>query len=206
MLNVVYKMTSAAIANRLKLTLDNLIHDNQKGFISGRFIGENIRLIYDVLFETKNRNLRGFILSIDFEKAFDTVSWKFIVKTLKYYNFGPSIVRWISLFQKGAESCIIQNGLYQIFFYLKRGCRQGDPISPYIFILCAEILGKMIRNNNDIHGIIIDNKEYKISQYADDTQLFLNGSENSFRETLDILQKFYTMSGLRMSAEKTKAI
>ena len=64
----------------------------------------------------------------------------------------------------------------------------------------------MIRNNNDLHGIIIDNKEYKISQYADDTQLFLNGSENSLRETLDILQKFYTMSGLRMNAEKTKAI
>ena len=80
MLNVVHKTASAAIANRLKLTLDNLIHENQKGFISGRFIGENIRLIYDVLFETKNRNLQGLILSIDFEKAFDTVSWKFIVK------------------------------------------------------------------------------------------------------------------------------
>ena len=64
----------------------------------------------------------------------------------------------------------------------------------------------MIRNNNDIHGIIIDNKEYKISQYADDTQLFLNGSEKSLRETLDILQNFYTMSGLRMNAEKNKAI
>ena len=78
LLNVVYKMASAVIANQLKSTLDELIHENQKGFISGRFIGENIRLIYDVLFETKNRNLQGLILSIDFEKAFDTVSWKFI--------------------------------------------------------------------------------------------------------------------------------
>ena len=66
LLSVVYKMASAAIANRLKLTLDNLIHENQKDFISGRFIGENIRLIYDVLFETKNQNLQGLILSIDF--------------------------------------------------------------------------------------------------------------------------------------------
>ena len=81
LLNVVYKMASAAIANRLKMTLDNLIHENQKGFISGRFIGENIGLIYDVLFETKNRNLQSLILSIDFEKAFDTASWIFIVKT-----------------------------------------------------------------------------------------------------------------------------
>ena len=112
-------MAPVAIANRLKLTLDNLIHENQKGFISGRFIGENIRSIY--LFETKNRNLQGLILSIDFEKAFDTVSGKFIVKTLKYYNFGPSIVRWISLFQKGAELCIIQNGFISIFFLFKAG-------------------------------------------------------------------------------------
>ena len=64
----------------------------------------------------------------------------------------------------------------------------------------------MIRNNNDIHRIINDNKEYKISQYTDDTQLFFNGSENSLRETLDTLQKFYTISGLRMNAVKTKAI
>ena len=62
-----------------------------------------------------NRNLQGLILSIDFEKAFDTVSWKFIVKTLKYYTFGPSIDRWISLLQKGAESCIIQNGFMSDF-------------------------------------------------------------------------------------------
>ena len=134
-------MASAAIANRLKLTLENLIHNKiKKGFISGRFIGDNIRLIYDVLFETKNRNLQCLILSIDFEKA---VSWTFIVNILKHYIFGPSIVRWISLFQKGAESCIIQNGfISDFFFYLKRGCRQGDPIYSYVFILCAEILEK----------------------------------------------------------------
>ena len=76
-------MASAVIiANQLKSTLDDLIHENQKGFISRGFIGENIRLINDVLYETKNRNLQGLILSIDFEKAFDTVSWKFIDKTL----------------------------------------------------------------------------------------------------------------------------
>ena len=185
-----------------KSTLDELIHENQKGFISGRFIGENIRLFYDILFETKNWNLQGFILSIDFEKAFDTVSWKFIEKTLKYYNYGDPIIRWIRFFQKGAESCIIQNGFISKFFYFKRGCRQGDQISPYIFIVCTEILEKMIRNNNDIRGITIDNKEYKISYYTDDSQLFLNGSENSHRETLDVLQKNYEMSGLKIKLKK----
>ena len=91
-------------------------------------------------------------------------------------------------------------------FYLKLGCRQGDPISPYIFILCAEVLGQMIRNNESIRGIIINNKEYKISQYADDTQLLLDGSEESLRQTLRILEKYYKMSGLKINVDKTKAI
>ena len=143
---------------------------------------------------------------IDFEKAFDTVSWKFIKKVLKYFNFGPSIISWIDIFQNGSESCIIQNGFMSGFFNLKRGCRQGDPISPYIFILCAEILGKMIRDNDIISGIHINGKEFRLSQYADDTQLFLDGTERSLRETLNILNLFYSMSGLKINIEKTRAI
>ena len=199
-------MASAVISNRLKIVLHNLIHEDQKGFIAGRFIGENIRLIYDVLFETKNQNIPGLLLSIDFEKAFDTVSWKFISKTLDYFNFGDSVKKWIKLFQNGAESSILQNGFISEFFYLKRGCRQGDPISPYIFLLCAEILGQMVRKNENIKGIKINNKEYKISQYADDTQLLLDGSEKSLRNTLEMLYTFYNMSGLKINIEKTKAI
>ena len=68
----------------MKTVLDKLINPAQKGFIAGRFIGENVRLINDVLFETKNQNISGMILSIDFEKAFDTVSWKFIKKKKKF--------------------------------------------------------------------------------------------------------------------------
>ena len=199
-------MASTVISNRLKGVLDKLIHQDQKGFISGRFRGENIRLIYDVLFETQNQNIPGLLLSIDFEKAFDTVSWKFINKILDYFNFGVSIRKWINIFQNGAESCILQNGFMSELFYLKRGCRQGGPISPYIFILCAEVLGQMIRNNESIRGIIINNKEYKISQYADDTQLLLDASEESLRQTLRILEKYYKMSGLKINVDKTKAI
>ena len=206
LLNVIYKLASAVISNRLKKVLDNIINENQKGFIAGRFLGENVRLIYDVLFESKKQNLPGLLLSIDFEKAFDTVSWKFIMKVLDYFNFGNSIKSWVGLFQKGSETCILQNGFMSNFFNLRRGCRQGDPISPYLFILCAEILGKMVRKNKEIKGISINGKEYKLSQYADDTQLILDGTEKSLKAALNLLKQFYIMSGLKINVDKTRAL
>ena len=92
------------------------------------------------------------------------------------------------------------------FFLLKRGCRQGDPLSPYIFLLCAEVLGQMLRKNINIKGIVINNIEMKISQYADDTQILLDGTEQSLRESLQILKFFNNLSGLKINEEKTRAI
>ena len=77
LLNVLYKLGSSCIAERMKSVLPNIIHNDQKGFVSGRFIGENLRLIYDIMFEAKVQNIPGLILLIDFEKAFDSVSWRF---------------------------------------------------------------------------------------------------------------------------------
>ena len=145
------------------------------------------------------------ILSIDIEKAFDTVSWKFIKIVLQYFNFGPSIISWINIFSKRIGIVYNTKWLYVRFFNLNRGCRQGNPISPYVFILCAEILGKMIRDKV-LKGICINGKEFRLSQYADDTQLFLDGTEQSLKETLKILNLYYSMSGLKINIEKTRAI
>ena len=132
------RKTSAVIANRLKTVLDKLISEEQKGFIAGRFIAENVRTIYDVLFETKNQELPDLILSIDFEKAFDTVSWKFIVKVLKYFNFGPSVIKWINVFQNGSESCIIQNGFISDFFQIKKRVQtRGSHLAVYFHFMCG---------------------------------------------------------------------
>ena len=100
LLNVIYKIMSSAIANRLIKVLNNIIYQDQKGFNSGRNIGENIRLIYDILFETKQQNMSGLLLSIDFKQAFDSISWKFIHKVLDYYNFGPSFKNGLNSFKQ----------------------------------------------------------------------------------------------------------
>ena len=83
---------SSTIENRLKTVLNKLISQDQKGFITGRYIGENIRLVYDILFETKQQQIPGLLLSLDFQQAFDSISWKCIHKVLDYFNFGPSII------------------------------------------------------------------------------------------------------------------
>jgi hypothetical protein len=90
LLNTIYKIGSGCIANRLKSVLPKLIHEDQTGFLKGRFIGENIRLVYDILNYTEENDIPGMLLLIDFEKAFDSLSWSFVNKTLSLFNFGGS--------------------------------------------------------------------------------------------------------------------
>ena len=206
LLNILYKIISSCIANRLKLALPYLIHSNQTGFISGRCISDNIRLLYDIIFETKLRQECGLLVLIDFEKAFDTVSKTFIVKVLRKFQFGENMIKWIQILINNNQSCVYQNGHLSPFFNNERGCRQGDPMSPYLFLLVAEILGIMIRDNKEIKGIVLHNKEHKIGQYADDTELFLDGSENSLQIAINTLETFYKMSGLKMNNQKTKVV
>ena len=132
----------------------------------------------------------GLLLFIDFEKAFDSLEWPFIEKTLRYFNFGMSLVKWFKLFYTDISSCIQNNGWSSEFFSLSRGVRRGCPLSPYLFILCAEILANAVRKDKEIRGINIGDMECKRSQYADDTTIILDGSQLSFSRTLFLLDIF----------------
>jgi hypothetical protein len=206
LLNVSYKLASSCIANRLKRVLPDIISSDQSGFMAGRFIGENIRQVYDIMNYTEKNNIPGLLLLIDFEKAFDSVSHNFIFKVLDLLNFGESFKKWISVFYKFAQSTVLVNGHMTPFFDIKSGCRQGDGLSPYIFLLCSQILNIAINNNRDIKGITINNMEYKVLQYADDTTIILDGTERSLRATLNLLDVFYNISGLKINIEKTSAV
>ena len=97
MLSSVYKLASAAIANRMKPYLNYLINDSQTGFISGRNIADSTRLVYDIIHTTEKLNIPGLLVSIDFHKAFDSISWDFVYHTLLHLGFGPGL-KWIRLF------------------------------------------------------------------------------------------------------------
>ena len=133
-LSSIYKFYSSLLAERIKKKLPKLIHPDQKGFINGRFIGENTRLTFDIINECNFENEKGLILLLDFQKAFDSISWEFIKKTLKKFNFSSDTIKWVNSLQVGSSSKILQNGNFSEKIMLGRGCRQGDPISPYLFV------------------------------------------------------------------------
>ena len=171
LLNCNYKIASKSIANRLKKFLPKLIDYDQTGFQKIGLLGENIRLIDSIITYAREKNLPGLLLFVDFEKAFDSLEWTFIEKTLAHFKFGPSLIAWIKLFYTDIASCVQNNGWASEFFSLNRGVRQGCPLSPYLFLLCVEVLGSTIRNDKQIKGIEVMNSECKISQYADDATL-----------------------------------
>ena len=105
-----------------------------------------------------------------------------------------------------SNSKYLQNGYLSDTINLGRGCRQGNPISPYLFVLAAEFLAEAIRTNTNIEGLTLHKKEQKLSQYADDTTLFIKHNEKCIRCCMETLLEFQSISGLKVNTEKTKVI
>ena len=204
LLNFDYKLLTKCLASRLRKVIPDIIYSDQTGFMSNRYIGENINKILNLMDKCQREKIEAYLMIIDFEKAFDFLNWKFIQKTLKYFNFGPNIARWIKICYKDISSCVVNNGWSTSFFHIERGVRQGCPLSPYIFILAAEILANRIRNNTNIKGIKVGDSNQVLSQYADDTSLFLTGGVKTVRYVLELFSKFEIISGLKVNIEKTE--
>ena len=163
-----YKIISGCLAERLKLVLQTIINNDQKGYLSGRYIGEVTRNVYDTLHYAKNNNASGVILLCDFQKAFDSLSHKFILKTSVFLNFGPSLIKWVKILIFDFYSVINHVGNISEKCKLARGVKQGDQISGYLFILWRELLAHKIRNNQSITGFQVGDNCNLLDLYADD--------------------------------------
>jgi len=198
LINVDVKICSRVLANRMADTLPYLVHPDQAAFIKGRNIDEPIMIIQDVMDYVKTKNKSLLLFAADFEKAFDSIEHNFITAVLQHFGFGTNFIKWINILLCDNHSCIMNNGTATNFFQVRRGTKQGDPISPYIFILIIEFLATMIRSCKDIKGLKMKEKEIKLTLFADDTTFFLQDNI-SFQQVLIQLETFYTFSSLRLN-------
>ena len=201
-----YKIMSGVFANRLKKVLPNIIAEEQTGFIKGRQIGESIRIVKDVAEYLEQNDLPGYLLCADLKQAFDSISYQYVDAALKAFNFPDYFCQWIRILRTDSEKCVMNNGHSTGFFNISRGCAQGDPISPYLFIICLETLANAIKRDNDIHGITVEPEqvEFKAVYYADDSSFTLRDKE-SIKKVLEKFELFEQCSGLELSKPKTIA-
>ena len=204
LLNVDYKILAKIIATRIEPSLPSLIHTDQTGFIKGRYIGQNICLLDDLMNFTDVNKIPGILLFIDFEKAFDTLEWSFLHRALEIFNFGPKIRKWVLILYNDIESGMMNGGYMTNYFKVSRGVRQGCPLSPFLFVLAVEILAVKLRHDPDCKGIILPNsREARLTQFADDTTV-ISSSVASLKSSLQIINSFGSLSGLNLNKTKTK--
>ena len=205
LLNVDYKLLTKTLGHRLKTVLPSLIHKDQNGFIPGGSIFFSSHTLRDILFYCKKENLDLILLALDYAKAFDSLDFKFITKTFEHFGFGQNFQNWIKTIFNGGKSCVANNGYVSENFDILRSTRQGDPISPLIFILCLEILFITIRADENIKGIKILDNEIKLTAYADDASYFLR-DKTSAQNLLQKIELFSKISGLEVNRTKSECL
>ena len=209
--NTDYKILSKCLAKRIQSVLDNIISPNQSGFMKGRNIADHIRLIDDAINLADKLDTPGLLVSLDFEKAFDSISKSTILSALKVFNFGDNFIHMVNTLTNNSESCILNFGWLSGFYNTTdTGVRQGCPISPLLFLICVEMMGIKIRNDHRIKGLQFSKLNFtsaplKILQYCDDTSLLLNSVEE-LDAALEIIDDFYQISGLKLNRQKSIGI
>ena len=207
LLNTDYKIASKAITLRLSKVLDSIIDPDQTCSISGRTISNDTTTLRDTLEYIEVTNETGILFSLDQEEALDRVDRVFLMDLLKRFGFGPSFCKWVSTLYFDANMQIILNDRLKAPIPFLCGVRQGDPLSPLLYIICVEVLACQIRNSPNIHGFLLpgaNGKQFRNPQYADDTTCFVKDLF-SLTHLLQLISTYEKGSGSKLNRSKTKA-
>ena len=206
LLNCDYKIVATVLAMRTQTVLASIIKETQVGYIKGRLGGFNVRIVQDVINYMKDKIMEGAMMIVDFTKAFDVIDVTFIMNCLKKLNFGEEFQNWVAVLYKYIEISVIVNGQITEQFDIKRGIRQGCPLSALLFVIAAEFFANRIRSNVNIKGVRFDETngqfELKVLQYADDTAFFVRDAK-SLETILNELEDFGRVAGPKINQEKT---
>lgn len=206
--NVVYKIISKVIANRLKPLLSALISEEQTGYVEGRQILDNIIQAHEVVHSLKSNKQAGVIIQLDLAKAYDKLSWSYIRAVLRAFGFDQNWIRWVMALVIMTSLSILLNNAPSRLFTPSRGLRQGDPLSPFIFVLMMEGLGRAIKMANAegrIQGLklTLDGVANTHKKFVGDIMLQGTPIVREARKIKHILNDFAMATGTKVSPNKS---
>ena len=210
LLNVSFKIFTKVATIRVNSVADNIISPSQTAFMRGRNILEGVVILHETVHELHRKNQSGVIFKIDFEKAYDKVRWNFLIQTLRLKGFSNKWIDWIKSFISGGSVAINVNDEVGPYFQTKKGLRQGDPLSPILFNLVADMLTLFIKRAKAeglLSGVVphlVDDR-LSILQYADDTILFMDHNLKQAHNMKTIICAFEQLSGQKINFIRVKS-
>ncbi|KAL9293991.1 putative RNA-directed DNA polymerase [Arabidopsis thaliana] len=206
--NVLYKVISKILANRLKIILPKFISSNQSAFVKDRLLMENLLLATEIIKDYHKETVSPrCAMKIDISKAFDSVQWGFLTTTLQALDFPEVYINWIKVCISTASFSVQVNGELAGYFGSERGFRQGCSLSPYLFVICMNVLSKKIDKAASDKRIDYHPNCKKLNLthfcFADDLMVFVEGNKKSIENTLEVFEDFAIHSGLKISLEKS---
>ena len=203
LLNVDFKIISKCMSIRMGKVLPSIISIDQTCSVIGRSISDNCHLLRNVVDYINSKPLMGAaLINLDFSKAFDRVSHKYLFATLEAFGFGPEFISWLRLLYQDISSSVLLNGFITEAIGVHRGVRQGCPLSPLLYVLSVEPFALAIRRSTYIKGVPLPGgNEVSICQYADDSTILVS-SLSSVYKLLDISRRFGQASGAQLNLAK----
>ncbi|GKA28194.1 RNA-directed DNA polymerase, eukaryota [Tanacetum coccineum] len=205
-----YKIIAKILANRLVGVLGDIVNEVQSAFIAERQILDGPFILNEILQWSKTKKKQSLIFKVDFEKAYDSVRWDFLDDILKKFGFGEKWCKWIQSCLRSSRGSILINGSPTEEFQFYKGLKQGDPLSPFLFILIMESLHlsfQRVVDNGMFNGIKLSSS-LSISHlfYADDAVFMGQWCDGNISTLIHVLECFYRASGLRINMSKSKIL
>lgn len=203
----IYKILAKVLARRFKAILGKLIGEAQSAFLKGRFILDGIVVVNESIEDAKKSKTKRLFFKVDFAKAFDSVNWEYLLDMMRNMNFPEKWIAWIKECISTARMNVLINGNPSGEFEMQRGLRQGDPLSPFLFLVAAEGLNLLIRRVVErglLKATYIGRRRTQIShvQYADDTMFIVDRGKENASAIRWILKNFELASGLSVNFDK----